>query len=211
MSKFSVLIALAAATFALASPASADVLDNIQIKLGLSGVIPDESASISAIGGDVDISDEIVPTLQIEYFFTDAVSVELLCCMARHDVKAVDTAIGEVDLGKISHFPPTVTVKYHFNTEGKFQPYLGAGVNYTLFFDEDLPAGPVTAIDYDPSFGGALQVGLDYRLNEHWSLNADVRKIWIQTDVSLQTALGPVEADVDVNPYVVTLGAGYRF
>jgi len=102
-------------------------------------------------------------------------------------------------------------VKYHFNTEGKLQPYVGAGVNYTIFFDEDLPAGPVTDIDYDPSFGGALQLGLDYRLDEHWSINADVRKIWIQTDVSLATTLGAVEADVDVNPYVVTLGAGYRF
>ncbi len=211
MSSLKFLLAATVATLALAAPASAGVLDNVQIKVGLSAVLPEESATISAIGGDVDISDEVVPSLQIEYFFTDAISAELLCCMARHEVKAVGTSIGTVDLGKISHFPPTLTLKYHFNTEGKLQPYLGAGVNYTLFFDDELPAGPVTAIDYDPSFGGALQAGVDYRLNEHWSINADVRKIWIQTDVALTTALGPVAADVDINPYVVSIGAGYRF
>jgi len=203
------LLAATAAALAFAAPASAGVLDNVQLKVGLSGVIPDESADISVIGGDVDISDEIVPTLQIEYFFTDAVSVELLCCMARHDVKAVDTALGTVDLGKISHFPPTLTLKYHFNTEGKFQPYVGAGVNYTTFFDDD--PGGVTSIKYDDSVGGALQAGLDYKLDDHWSINADIRKIWINTDVTIMAGATRIDADVDVNPYVLTIGTGYRF
>ena len=153
-----------------------------------------------------------MPSVQLEYFFTDKISAELLCCMARHDVKAVGTALGTVPLGKISHFPPTITVKYHFNTEGKFSPYVGAGVNYTTFFDDKLPTGPVTDISYSDSFGGALQVGADYKLSEHWSLFADVRKIWIQTDVTLKA--GPattINADVDINPIVATAGVGYRF
>lgn len=209
MPKFKFLLAATAAALAFAAPASAGVLENVQVKVGLSGVLPDESASISPIGGDVDISDEIVPTLQLEYFFTDAVSVELLCCMARHDVKAVGTSLGTVDLGKISHFPPTVTLKYHFNTEQKFQPYVGAGVNYTTFFDDD--PGAVTSIEYDDSFGGALQAGFDYKLDDHWSINADIRKIWINTDVTIMAGTTRIDADVDVNPYVLTVGTGYRF
>ena len=205
--------ALAACTaFICAGAASAEILDNVQVRFGVSGVLPDESASISAIGGDVDISDEYVPTVQLEYFFTDKISAELLCCMARHDVKAVDTALGTVPLGKISHFPPTVTLKYHFNTEGKLSPYVGAGINYTTFFDDKLPAGgPVDSIDYDDSFGGALQAGADYKLNDKWSVFFDVRKIWIQTDVTIQALGTTINADVDIDPWVLSAGMGYRF
>jgi outer membrane protein len=175
-------------------------------------VIPDESADISVIGGDVDISDEYVPTLAIEYFFTDNISAELLCCAAQHDVKAVGTALGTVDLGQITHFPPTVTLKYRWTTLGAFQPYVGAGVNYTHFFDESVPAGgPVTHINYDDSFGPALQVGADYKLDEHWSVFADARKIWINTDVTIDAGATRIKADVDVDPWVVTAGVGYRF
>jgi outer membrane protein len=204
---------LAASTLAIAGTASAqDLFKNFQFKVGVSAVIPDESATISTIGGDIDISDEYVPSLQIEYFFTDNVSAELLCCVARHDVKAVGTSLGTVDLGKVSHFPPTLTVKYRWTEMGAWQPYVGAGVNYTRFFDDELPAGgPVTAIHYDDSFGGALQAGFDYKFDKHWSLNVDVRKIWISSDVELRAGATVINADVDVNPVVATVAAGYRF
>lgn len=207
------LIAAAAGLSILgAGAASAQLPHNLQIKGGVSGVLPDESASISTIGGDVDISDEYVPSVQFEWFFTDQISAELLCCTARHDVVATDTLLGDVNLGKISHFPPTLTLKYHFNTDGQVQPYLGAGVNYTLFFDDKVPAGgPVTSIDYDPSFGGALQAGVDWKLDDHWSLNADIRKVWINSDVTIMAGATRIDADVDINPIIVTLGTGYRF
>jgi outer membrane protein len=201
---------LASAAFAPA--ASAGVLENVQLKVGVSGVLPDESADISVIGGDVDISDEYVPTLAIEYFFNDNVSAELLCCAAQHDVKAVGTALGTVNLGQITHFPPTVTLKYRWTTLGAIQPYVGAGVNYTHFFNDKLPAGgPVTSIDYGDSFGGALQAGADFKFNDHWAVNVDVRKIWINTDVTIMAGPTRIDADVDINPIVATVGLGYRF
>lgn len=204
---FSLLTAVA-----FAAPAHAGVLDNVQVKVGISGVLPDESADISVIGGDVDISDEYVPTVQLEYFFTPNISAELLCCAAQHDVGAVRTALGAVDLGQVTHFPPTVTLKYRWTNLGRVEPYLGAGVNYTHFFSEKLPAGgAVTSIHYDDSFGGALQAGADIRFDEHWSLNLDVRKIWINTDVTIFAGATRVDADVDINPVVATVGVGYRF
>lgn len=204
--------ALALAAVSLAAPAQAEVLDNFQFKLGVSGVLPSESADISAIGGDVDISDEWVPSLQIEYFFTDRISAELLCCIATHDVGAVDTSVGAVNLGEVTHFPPTLTLKYRWTELGAFQPYVGAGVNYTAFIDSEVPStGPVLGIDYDESFGGALQAGFDYRLDDHWAINVDVRRIWINTEVAIDTTLGPVSADVDIDPWVVSTAIGYRF
>lgn len=214
MSKFGVIAGAAiAAAFAFAAPAEAGILDNIQLKVGVSGVLPNESANTS-IGGDVDISDEWVPSLQIEYFFNENVSAELLCCVATHSVHAVNTIAGDVDLGEVTHFPPTVTLKYRWTDFGAFQPYVGAGLNYTAFIDDETPPsppGPVNSIDYDSSFGGALQAGFDYRLDDHWSLNVDVRRIWISTDVNIDTDLGPVTADVDIDPWVVTTAIGYRF
>lgn len=206
----SIIVAFSALAFAGA--ASAQDFQRFQVKAGVSLIQPDESATISAIGGDVDISDEYVPTLQLEYFFTENISAELLCCVATHDVAAVSTSVGDVDLGKVSHFPPTVTLKYHWIDGGAFRPYVGAGINYTTFYDAELPAGsPVSSIDYGDSFGGALQVGFDYVLDEHWSLNFDVRKVWINTDVELGVGEGTITADVDIDPMIFTVGSGYRF
>ncbi|MBK6704066.1 MAG: hypothetical protein IPG56_10165 [Caulobacteraceae bacterium] len=119
MSKFGVAAIAALAAMTLAAPAHAGVLDNFQIKLGVSGVLPDEQGDPI----DVDISDEFVPSLQIEYFFNDHVSAELLCCVATHDVTA---ASGTIDLGQVTHFPPTVTLKYRWTNFGQFEPYVGA-------------------------------------------------------------------------------------
>lgn len=214
MTRFGAAAFAAIAALALASPASAGVLDNFQIKVGVSGVLPNESADTS-IGGDVDISDEWVPSLQLEYFFTDNISMELLCCVATHDVGAVNTAAGDIDLGEVTHFPPTLTLKYRWTNLGQFEPYVGAGVNYTAFIDDETPASPpsiVTDIDYDESFGPALQVGFDYRLDDHWSVNFDVRRIWINSDVTIQTNVPlTVNADVDIDPWVVSTSVGYRF
>ena len=202
-----------AAALAFAAPAQANIFENLQIKVGVSGVLPDESADTS-IGGDVDISDEWVPSLQVEYFFTDNISAELLCCVATHDVIAVNTIAGDVDLGEVTHFPPTVTLKYRWTSFGAVEPYVGGGVNYTAFIDDETPPsppGPVNGIDYDQSVGPALQVGFDYRFNDHWSLNIDARRLWINTDVSIDTDLGPVSADVDIDPWVISTAIGYRF
>lgn len=186
------------AGLAFAAPAQAGVLDNFQVKVGVSGILPDESGDPI----DVDISDEYVPSLQIEYFFNDNISAELLCCVATHDVETT----GGLDLGEVTHFPPTVTLKYHWTQFGQFQPYVGAGVNYTTFIDDEPPAG--MTIDYDDSFGAALQAGFDYRLDEHWGVNFDVRRIWIATDVTIN---GTIEDSVDINPFVVTTAIAYRF
>ncbi|MEO1305477.1 MAG: OmpW family outer membrane protein [Pseudomonadota bacterium] len=190
------------------------------------GVLPDESGSLSVAGaglpGNVDIGDQYVPELDITYFFTKNIAAELILAVTPHDVDAINVTVpgaldnATVDLGDVWLLPPTLTLQYHFDTGTQFKPYIGAGVNATFFFNED--EGPVAdGIDYDPSFGGALQVGVDYDLDGQpggWALNADVKKIWINTDVAVDftTALGAtVDADVDINPIVVGIGLGYKF
>jgi len=177
-------------------------------------ISPDESADIEAIGGDVEISSAFVPELDITYFFTENWAAELILGTANHDVEAVstNTDAGDIDLGDVWLLPPTLTLQYHF-TGGALKPYLGAGVNYTIFYGAD--EGPIADdIDYDSSFGLAFQAGVDFALDDHWFLNLDVKKIFINTDVTIDatSALGAtVDADVDINPFVFGFGIGYKF
>jgi len=201
MTKLGVAAFAAFAALALAAPAQAGVLDNFQVKVGVSGVLPDESGDPI----DVDISDEYVPSLQIEYFFNDHISAELLCCVATHDVTA---AGGTIDLGEVTHFPPTVTLKYRWTNFGQFEPYVGAGVNFTSFIDSEPPVG--RHVDYDSSVGPALQAGVDYRFNDHWGVNFDVRRIWINTDVTISGDINATD-EVEINPWVVSTSIAYRF
>jgi len=205
---------------------AAEAGEGFMVRGRVLGVIPDESADLkvagAALAGDAEIGDQVVPELDISYFFTENFAVELILAVTPHDVKATGVTVpgaltdATVDLGDVWLLPPTVTAQYHFNPNGRVKPYVGAGVNATFFFNED--EGPVAnSIDYDPSVGFALQAGLDVDLDGTpggWAVNADVKKVWINSDVTVDftTALGAtVDAEVDINPWVVGVGMGYRF
>ncbi|TNE58528.1 MAG: OmpW family protein [Alphaproteobacteria bacterium] len=169
----------------------------------------DESSTISVIGGDAEVSTEVVPELDFSYFFTDNLAVELILATTKHDVEAKSTGLGTVDLGSVWVLPPTLTLQYHFDPKGDISPYVGAGVNYTMFYNEDLPAAIVTDIDYDDSFGWALQAGVDFKTNDTWYFNVDVKKLFLSTDVSING--GAIKADVDLDPWVFGIGFGRLF
>ncbi len=174
-------------------------------------VTPDESADIEAIGGDASISTAFVPEFDITYFFDENWSAELILATTKHDVEAVGTAAGDIDLGSVWLLPPTLTGQYHF-TGGDFVPYLGAGVNLTLFYGVD--EGPVADdVEYDTAVGFALQGGFDFMLNDKWFLNLDVKKLFLNTTATVDatTALGAtVDADVDINPWIIGFGVGIK-
>jgi outer membrane protein len=174
-----------------------------QIRLRGLVVAPDDSATIEAIGGDSDISTAYIPELDITYFFTENFAAELVLGTAKHDVSVVGTAVGNIDLGSVYLLPPTLMVQYHL-TGSDFKPYAGAGINYTFFYNEK--SGPVAnAVDYDNSVGFALQLGMDYSLNEDWFINVDIKRLFLSTDVTVDatTALGAtVGADVTIDPWL---------
>lgn len=169
------------------------------------GVMPDEDAS-TTIGGNVSISNDVVPEVDFTYFITDSIALELIAATTTHDVSH---SFG-IDLGEVSLLPPTLTLQYHFMPKERLSPYVGAGLNYTFFYNEDAAAGsPVTSIDYDNAVGYALQAGVDYALTDNWYANIDVKKIFLSTDVSMNG--GAITADVDIDPWIVGAGIGYRF
>ncbi|RVU36534.1 OmpW family protein [Hwanghaeella grinnelliae] len=174
------------------------------------GVVPDESSSISVIGGEAEASNEYVPELDISYFITDNIALELIAATTDHDVNVKGSALGaDVDLADVSLLPPTLTVQYHFLPKNRFSPYLGAGLNYTFFYDEKAAGGAVSSVDFENGIGYALQAGLDIAIDGNWSANLDVKKVFLNTDVKVNG--GAINADVDLDPWIFGVGIGYRF
>lgn len=158
-------------------------------------------------GLGLSLSQKTIPEVDISYFLTRNIAAELVLTVPqRHTLYSEGTRIGSV-----KQLPPTLLAQYHFNPEGSFRPYLGAGLNYTL----------VSSVNFDPavqaalqpsikkhSFGLAAQAGFDYMLDKRWSINVDVKKIQMSTDVrSAGTSVGKFKID----PLLVGVGAGYRF
>jgi outer membrane protein len=183
------------------------------VRLRALAVVPDEDSEIEGIGGEAEVDDAFTGELDISYFFTENIAAEMIFGVAPHDVEAVNTAAGDIDLGDVWLLPPTLTLQYHFMPAAQFRPYVGAGINYTIFFGED--EGDVADdIEYDDGFGYALQAGFDWGLNEKWGINVDVKKIWLETDVEVDatTALGAVvDAEVDLDPWFIGVGVSYKF
>lgn len=176
------------------------------------GVMPEASSTtISLIGGSVShINNQIVPEVDFSYFFTPQVAAELILATTRHSARATNTALGTVDLGSVWLLPPTLTAQYHFFPEDKFNPYVGVGINYTYFYN--VKNGPVSlATHYGNSFGPAFQLGVDYALNDQWSINVDVKQLLMKSNVQVTTPLGNLGTKVTMNPLLVGVGVGYKF
>ena len=161
-----------------------------------------DSANKDSTGLDLSINNKVIPELDISYFFTPNIAAELILTYPqKHDLRS-----GGVDIGSLKHLPPTLLAQYHFTNFGGFKPYVGVGINYTNFSSVDLLGG---AADVKRnSWGGALQVGVDIPLNKQWSLNLDVKKVFIKTDVSLK---GQDIGTFKVDPVLIGVGVGYRF
>ena len=203
---------LALFAVALASASALGAQDvTWQVRARGIAVVPDESATITVINGDADVEAAYMPELDFTYFFTPNVAAELILATTKHDATAVGTSLGDVDLGSVWLLPPTLTVQYHPAPEAVVSPYLGAGVNLTLFYNAEVAAGSaVTDIDYSTAVGFALQAGADIPLGDQgWFLNVDAKKIFLRTDVELNAA--SILADLTLDPWVFGAGIGYTF
>lgn len=202
-----------ACALALASQSAFADLSNWQIGIRGLDVVPDASSSpITGIGGTVNsISSDVIPELDINYYFTNNVSSELILGTTHNNVEARNTSVGTVKLGSVDLLPPTLTMLYHFLPTSFISPYVGAGVNYTYFYNEN-SGSTATSIYYSDSFGPALQAGLDINVAKGWAINLDVKKLFISSNVTASVpGVGNVTTNVKINPFVYGLGVQYRF
>ena len=229
--KLSVLIAGALLSVQVMAHEQGDWL----VRVGVTHVAPDASSSPILAGGadlgvalglgslEVDVDSGTALGINVAYFVTDNINVELLAATPfNHDIEFLN---GQ-KLAETDHLPPSLTVNYFFlDPSSKFQPYVGAGLNYTFFFEEEFDQGAVNTIetvtggavvsnlDLDSSFGITAQVGFDYEVSKGIYINGSVRYIDIETEATfdINGAAGGAIDTVDIDPFVYTLSVGYRF
>ena len=196
------LIAAAFASPAVLAHQAGDIL----VRGGLAFVSPQTSSDDVLGTGELDIDSNMQLGLTLSYMLTDNWGVELLAATPfSHSVST--PGLGEV--AKVKHLPPTLLAQYYFgDANSKVRPYVGAGINYTTFFDEEgRGALAGTDVSVDSSWGLAGQVGLDMAINDRWFVNASAWLIDIDTDV--HTAVGTINTSID--PVAFMFGVGYRF
>lgn len=186
---------------------------DFNVRLRGLGVLTQESGNVvTSTGTPLGLSDEVssdfVPELDLGYFITKHIATELVLATTRHDVNA-----GGVPVGKVSLLPPTLTVQYHPLPDSRISPYFGAGLNYTFFYGQDAAGGTITSTKYDDSLGYALQAGVDIAVMGNWSMNFDVKKIFLDTTIHGAGAVptGEWKTNASLNPVLVGFGFGYRF
>ena len=207
-----------------ASPALAeDAGRNWQVKLLGSAVLPNgkiDKVDTDVIGLPVDLqtkaSDNVVPTLAIEYFFAPAVSLETICCVTAHHVTGT-TGLPGAELVRNAHLvPATFTLKYHLNPGG-VTPYVGVGPSYFLWFDEKPGADAVAAgaddFKMSDELGLALQAGLDVPLNDSGlALSFDAKRYFVSTTARWYAGgTKVIETEHQLDPWVLSAGLGLRF
>ncbi len=186
------------------------------VRGGLAAVVPNDSSD-KILGSDheLKVNSDVQLGLTLGYMFTDNVSLELLAATPfSHDIDTDLSNLGNI--ADTKHLPPTLMVQYYFGqAESDIRPYVGAGINYTFFFDEGFNSKAegvgLANLKLEDSWGLAANAGVDYMLNDDWFLNASVWYIDISTEATYTYNGAAKTTDVEINPWVFMIGGGYKF
>jgi outer membrane protein len=207
---FAAAVLLASASTAVLAQDDTDgVAGHWQVRLRGVAVLPDASATVKVggvdIGGSTHVTKSFIPEVDGTYFLTDHIGVEVIAGTTKHAIhQSIAGPVASVWL-----LPPTVTAQYHFDPEGAIRPYIGAGVNYTIFYSAQ-GNGIITSPSFKNNFGWALQAGVDVPVGDGpYFVNLDVKKLFLSTDMKANG--GAVRASADLNPWLIGTGVGIRF
>ena len=168
----------------------------------------DAHSRVSTLGGSVAATSDRVPEIDFTRFFSKNIAAELILATTTHGMSLNGSSSGgKKGLGSVRLLPPTLTLQYHVMPTSRIRPYVGAGLNYTIFYGEKT-GGIATSMKYQNNLGYALQVGADYMINDKVGFNFDVKKIFLQTNVQVNNTYTAV---VNLDPWVVGAGIAYHF
>ena len=171
-----------------------------------------KSDAIGALGLPADavyVDNKAIPEVDFTYFFSKNLAAELILTYPQK-LDAMVKGVGKV--GDLNALPPTLTLQYHFSPDTAIRPYVGAGINFTLFSKVSLPV--VNGLTHanatldSSSVGGALQAGFDYKVAHNSYLNFDIKKVYMNTDLKVN---GTKVSAITVNPLLVGVGYGFKF
>ena len=212
-----VIAALSTSVACAAMPAAAYETGDLLVRFGPALVSPDDSSD-SALGDVVNVRDGSSLGVSATYMFTDTLGVEVLGALPfEHDLDGKG-ALDGVKIGSTSHLPPTVLLQYAPKLSDAFQPYVGAGFNYTMFFREktsrelDIALAGPTDLSLSDSKGLALELGVDVPMRDNLMFNVSVWNIDIDTTARVKVnGATAATIDVEIDPWVYMVGLGLRF
>ena len=176
---------------------------------GIKPTFPTEHASVN---------NSVMPEVDVTWMATDSIGFELIAATTKHSASGTSGTTGGI--GKLAStwvLPPTLTAQYHFNSAGAVRPYVGAGINYTIFYSEKASSGlksavGPTSVHMSDSVGWAAQAGIDVDITPKFFLNLDVKYIDMDTTARLRTtAIGAQSVRLHIDPLVIGAGVGFRF
>ncbi len=189
------------------------------------GVIGDNGLGLIDGNDGVNVDDAFGFTFSLSYALTDNWAATLLAAAPfNHDINGKGATAGVGEIADATHLPPSLALEYRFNPHGKIRPYVGAGVNWTIWLDSDTSPALTNALDgiiggvdstdinLSNSFGFAANVGLDWELSDNWAVNANVWWLDLQTEAKIFiNGTEVTRTKVNVNPLVFSLGLAWRF
>lgn len=177
----------------------------------LTQVAPAKDAAILTAAGansglKAHVANDVKPTLGFTYFLSDKVAVEAILGTTQHDIRAQGPGTN-VLVHKAWVLPPVVTLQYHPLPKSQVSPYVGAGLNYMLFYSGGDKNG--FKVKLDDGVGYALQAGVNIKLKNSWLVNADIKKVYFNTDAKING--GALKAKVELDPLVTSIGLSRQF
>lgn len=150
-----------------------------------------------------------IPEIDVSYFFTKNIAAELVLTWPQQ--VNITAGAANTNVGKITALPPSLLAQYHFTDLGAFKPYIGAGVNYTVFGNRQNFYGAGAGLQVEPSsFGVVGQIGADYMFDKNWGANIDLKYATIATNVQT-VSNGANIGKLTLNPWMPAVGITYKF
>ncbi len=194
-----------------AIPAAAHEAGQILVRLRGIAVVPDESGSTRPLNLNINVNTSYAPEIDVSYFLTKNIAFELIAATTKHNIDVNGKGMHE-NVGSVWVLPPTLTAQYHFLPDEPLSPYIGAGINYTVFYGED-SKGPFSQLDVDNAVGAALQAGIDFQVPEsNFVLNLDFKYIFLSPRANVHLGNTRIRSNnFDLNPMIFGAGIGYKF
>jgi len=215
--KLNAPVLLISAAMLSSAPTMAYEAGDILMRVGTASVNPEKKSDDldQVAGAQVSANDNTQLGISGTYMITDQIGVEVLGASPfTHKIKGKGALAG-TDVGEVKHLPPTVSAQYYFmDKTSAIQPYVGGGLNITVFFDEKVDSdlsGSYQNLDLDESYGLAVQAGIDYIINENMFVNASAMYAKIGTTATLEGTAGELTVDYDLDPMVYRVNFGYKF
>ncbi len=180
---------------------------------GLDMIPSTRSRAFSALGNNfpanaISYDSRIYPEIDISYFLNKNLALEAAFALPQ-DTHISLLGVGKV--GKVTHWSPMIALQYHYPIpKSGMTPYVGVGLNYVHIIKTSLSVGGVAFSENKDNFGYSFGVGIDYKIDERWSLNFDYKHLWMETNVRLK-ATGTIVTNLQSRPNLYSIGIGYRF